>query len=686
MSFELNEQQREIVNAPIGEKAIRVLAGPGAGKTAVMVKRIDRLINKGIRPDSITGVSFSKVAATELGSRIQEVNSLVNLNQICTIHALCFRGLREEGKQHDVATDGRIIRKHVEAALEHVGIHEVGWKDFMSYINWAKNSAVRPHKLETYYQGIIRNAGGLRYYVSWEDEAHTRLANAHRKFDSLLKSEGLMTFADMLCEYEWLLDDGVGVLERHSSKTDHLFIDEAQDTNPQAMRILYKLASPQDNVTIIGDQDQSIFGFTGARPEENMQHGFEERFADKGFLSFMLETNYRSTGKIVSFVNQAIDKNYTEENEQYRKNLIARPDADDGAMPTYNLYPSVDLEAQAVTDKIRDMMWDDDRRPGDFFVLSRIRALLPYLYSYLFHAKIPFVDRCGSSFWDLAHVQDLLAYLSLSVNKSDDVAFQRIYNKASNHMKQPWSQRDRVTGQITRQEGDQIIHRFLGKAFLKACNGTYFGMVDAENQNKTWVRGIMDLRLFLGDMNELESPYDKAMFIIDKCLRNFWVTTEGGTSDEGNPTRVIDMLTVADMVNNFETIEEFLTHANEMKAKIEAATIEGDDSNLVVLSTIHRVKGTERSIVFQMGVVNGILPHWLALPSDGLSTKMDSGSVLPFSYFSSIVDERRLFFVSASRAKEEFHCTGARVFMGKAMEPSEFAYETGLAVTDDQTV
>lgn len=680
MTFDLNKQQQEIVEAPIGKNALRILAGPGAGKTEVMVRRIGYMIDQGIHPDQITAVSFSKVAADELKERVAAIAPSANGNQICTIHALCHRGLQDYGLIRKVAVgrpDGKYNKMFAEKALEHASITEVGWKDFLAYVNSAKGAAIRPDFLAHYYDETIENNGGIQEHVVWRGDAGNRLAAAHIKFDKLMAERKLYTFADMLCLYEWALEDDQLLLDTHRNKTDHLLIDEAQDTNPQAMRILQTLAAPQDNVTVIGDPDQSIYGFIGARPEDNMQHGFEERYKAKGFKTFMLETNYRSTETIVDFVGQAIDKNYDESNEKYRKNLVPRKGAKEGKAITYETYMSVDQEAQAVAEKIQDMMWDDDRLAGDFYVLGRVRALLAYMYAPLFRMKIPFVDRCGGSFWDLAHVQDLLAYMALSVDKGNDVAFQRIYNKASNQMRQPWPMKDREDGHLVRDAGDPVHHRFLGKEFLKACEGSFFMMVSASK--RSWQAGINDLRNLMTtlDDDKYKEPGALADGIIDLSLRQYWAMAEGGVAgDDGESPRIADMLTVADMASQFENTQEFLDHVNEMKEKVELAA-KGDDSKVVVLSTIHRVKGSERPVVMQMGLMDGLLPHWRAL-DNGVITAPKSGSVLPFSSSGSIIGERRLWFVAASRAKEELHCTGSRVYQNKLMVESQFAFETQL--------
>lgn len=671
MTFNPNEQQQAIILSPI-EEASRVLAGPGSGKTATTVHRISHLIEQGIDPDSILAVTFSKAMAEELGNRAFAANPNVNMRQVCTIHATCYRILREEGNKRDVA-DGKkgfLVKKFSREALDKVGLSEVPWKDFQAYVSGAKFNAIRHNGLPAYYAQHLNNNGGVNGSFVWKARAHEMLSQAHIEFDLAMQHSNLLTYADMLCEVEWLLADHADLLAKYQQRYRHLFVDEAQDTSRQAMRILSLLAAPQDYVMLIGDVDQTIYEFAGATPEANLWDGFEKRFPNG--KTYMLETNYRSSQQIVAFTNKAIQPNYTDQTEQYRKTLKHRKDAPEGVEVTYDVYADPWAESEEVVKRIEAMIWDTDYTPGDHFVCARTRAQLPYLYGGLFRARIPFVDKSGGSFWNAAHVQDLLSYLKLSVDRSNDEAFQRIYNKASDQMKQPFDLRDRDSGNMIRPRGAYVNHRWLGKEFLNACGGSFWGMGSVNNFK--WRDGMSDLRQFVGAIVNIPKAADRAQYIVDHCVLPWWQMEEGGDgseADEGG--RVDDLATVVDLASRYDTPEEFLNAINEMQEAIDQAQ-SGDDSAVVVLSTIHRLKGLERPVVHVIGVMDDILPHWSALGGS-----FASNSVLPMKDSNSLEAERRLFFVAVSRAKDIVFLTGPWTYRNKRLQRSHFAFETGLA-------
>jgi DNA helicase-2/ATP-dependent DNA helicase PcrA len=667
------------------------LAGPGAGKTATLVHRVNHIIKEGVNPDHITAVSFSKVAADELGRRAFEVNQTVNVSRFCTIHALSFRALRSYGETRKVAVGGSkergfkskynvgmLPKIHSSNALEQYGLSEVGWKDFMAFVNSAKANAIRSNMLDNYYYQLLSNAGWnfAGGVVTWAADAHRMLASAHREYDRLMREDKVMTFADMLCEFEWLLEDDKAVLSQQRTVVDHLFIDEAQDTNPQAMRILTNLSQPQDNVSVIGDPDQCVYGFIGAQPEVNMWSGFEQRFPEHE--TYMLETNYRSTDSIVAFTNLAIAENYDDSTAHYKKSLVPREDAGDGVEVTHEVYATVWEEAQKVSDMVADAIFDDGKEPGDFFIIARTRAQLAYTLMYLFKYKIPAVIKGGISFWELAHIQDLLAYMRLSVDKGNEEAFGRVYRKASSDMRQPYDKFDKVTNQLIIARNTQINHRFLSKEFLKACGGAYTGMGAATQ--RMWQEGIRDLRQLMVKIDAEEKPSDKADCIIENCLRSWWAIEEGASEDGEGNDRITDLRTIADIASQkdddgqplFNSTEAFLEHIDELIEKTREVA-RGDTSEVVVLSTIHGVKGQERDTVHVLGVMEGLLPHWT------VNGTTFSTSVLPTGRSNTVEDERRLFFVAVSRAKEKVYLHGPSMYQNKPLSVSRFAYETKLA-------
>lgn len=664
-----NKQQETFINAPL-DKAIRVLAGPGSGKTTSLVLRIAFLLSQGVNPDAVIAVTFSKSMADELTARIQKVSPNANARQISTIHAMAYRMLRAEGDTREPAADRKafLVKKNAKMSLEQTGIPEIGYKEFLQYLGNAKFNAVRHNQLEEFYTRKIEEAGGLQKQVNWKWRAPELLADASILYDNMMKQDHVLTFNDMICEVEWMLEDRLDVLRRYQEKWEYIFVDEAQDTSRQAMRILSKLAAPQDKFTVVGDADQTIFRFAGAAPEDNLWEGFELRFPNH--LTYKLETNYRSTSSIVDFTNRSILANYNETTEQYRKTLVPRPDAEEGKLVDYEVYKDAAEEAKAISDRIADEMYDDGYAPGNFFVAFRTRAQAAYLYGALFRNKIPFVDKCGGSFWDAAHVQDLIAYLKLSANVDDDDAFLRIYNKASVDMKQQFDVVDRATNKLVRARGAHVSHRWLGKAFLEQCGNSYTGINMVRDQK--FQVGISDLRETVRRIQEAKNPADKVSMVVDYVLRSWWAAEEGEADENDEGGRAADFVTILDLAKNYETLSEFLEYIAEM-VKISRDAIAGDESKVVILSTVHRIKGMERKITYVAGVMEGLLPHSAALGNYG-----SSDSILPFKNCTTVEDERRLFFVACSRAKELLHLTGCYNYQNKILTKSRFAREVGL--------
>jgi DNA helicase-2/ATP-dependent DNA helicase PcrA len=303
VAFELNAQQKAAVNAPL-DKAARVLAGPGSGKTVVIEYRLEFLLDHGVDPKHIIVVTFSRPMADEMLRRIiklcPEIAGTALERRITTIHALLFRLLRAEGETRKVAKTWQ-IKKAIEEAAEAEDLDE-GWKVIQSWIDSAKAHCVREGEDEPWFRERLVAAGAP-------------------VFERAMRSQGLLTFADMLYLTELLFEDSPAVLKKWQGWTEHVLVDEGQDTGGQAMRILTALAAPQDNFYIVGDSDQLLYRFAGATPEANLAQGFEQRYPDG--LTFKLETNYRSSQAIVASINQLISNNYGQHNEHLHKTLVA---------------------------------------------------------------------------------------------------------------------------------------------------------------------------------------------------------------------------------------------------------------------------------------------------------------------------------------------------------------------------
>ena len=665
MAFQLNSQQKAAVEAPL-DRAIRVLAGPGSGKTVVITNRIKHLLDSGISPKSIVAVTFSKNMADDLFRRTlaiaPEVSGSPLEKRICTIHALTFRILKAEGDRRQVAKEWQ-IKKAIEEAAEQFDFDE-GWKAIYYWICLAKAEGIRPGQDEQWYRQELLSMG-VSVQHAW------RISEIRRLFDRSMSSQNMLTFADMLYDLEILFEDKPNVLRKWQKATEYVLVDEGQDTSGQAMRLLSLLAEPQNQMFLVGDSDQLLFRFAGATPEINLAQGFEERYPDG--LTFKLETNYRSTQTIVAAINQLITNNYNESNEHLHKMLVARPDASEGDPISWQWFDTCYDEAEGVVNDIAIEL-QNGRTGGDYFIGARTRAQLAWLEGPLVRAKIPFVNLAGNSFWASKHVADVISYARLAFDRDDSDAFKRVYNIASVWMQQPFDLKQ--GNKIIKNKGEYSSHRWLGKAFLDQA-GSYNRMrrVLQTRRGRRFQVGIEDLEDMMNHLaGYVEQPAEMITEIINVCYRDYLNDQEGITQqDESENGKLEDLYTVAAVAAEFSSLPEFLDSVAEMVAAAQAAKDKAMDDYLVI-STIHRLKGMERKVVHGIGLSDRLLPHKFSMempPQFG---------ILPTGTMAKMADERCIGFVLVSRAKEEVHLSGIQYYREEPLMPSRFITELGLEI------
>lgn len=672
-----NPQQMAAIEAPV-DSAVRVLAGPGAGKTFVVARRYSYLIANGASPNNIVAVTFNKDMAAELLKRIIKVNPQAQgtaaEDQVCTIHALCFRMLREDGDGRRVAKFWQ-QEKYMEEAIEQSwgpGGGQPGWAEVLAWVNAAKIEGLTSGDDQDFFSQCVdcygRNVG-------------RQLHEARRQFDGRMKRENLLTFSDMLLDAEIKLKTDRGFREKFQERYQYIIVDEGQDTSAQAMRILTTLAEPQNRFYIVGDTDQLLYRFAGATPESNLYEGFEERYPDGVLIK--LETNYRSTKEIIDAQLRLIRYNYQQEggpyDDKYLKELRPREDAPDGDPVSFTMHPSPEIEAISLTASLIEGL-ANGREPGDYFVGARTRAQLGYMEGALIKSEIPFINITGGSFWTMMHVADVIGYLRLAYDESDREAFKRVYNIASNYNVHLWGEK----------KDEYCPHRYLGRAFLSACGEDYRRIWHAAGQRRSWKPGVSDLTGFVQELQaELAAGKNAAQplrYIIDHCYRKYLVHKEG-IVDDGDSAKLDDLETVIDIAAEFDDAKEFLDYVAQAVKAAESVK-DKDWDEYVVLSTVHRLKGLERKVVYGIGLSEGydirtgeprgLLPHTFSM------IPPPNAGVLPTGGMSRVEDERCIAFVLVSRAKEECHLSGVQRYRNSVMFPSRFAQE--LEVYDQEAL
>lgn len=654
-----------------------VLAGPGTGKTFVLSHRYAFLLEQGYKPENILAVTFSKDMSTELLSRVLTVSpqavGTAAETQICTIHAACYRMLKANGDKRMVAKTW-VVKKHVQELAEKLWPYtdeRPGWEEIMAFVNTAKAHG-------------LTSANDLEWFVGAVGYDHgSRLHELRRELDIRLERERVLTFADMLLDIEVKLNRDRAFREKWQAHYQVILVDEGQDTSAQAMRILSTLAAPQDRFFIVGDTDQLLYRFAGATPEANLFDGFENRFPN-GML-YKLTRNYRSSRRIIETYNRLIGYNYAAGggpyDDKYRKLVEAHSEVE-GDPITWQMYSDPEEEAAALAEDIAQTLSRGDRQPGDYFVGARTRAQLGYLEGPLTRAKVPFINITGGSFWGSKHVADVVGYVRLAYNEGDNKAFQRVFNIGSNWCVAPWGDR----------KGEYCTHRYLGKAFLEATKDyksgqpSYQFVYRAAEQKRSHRPGVDDLVSLLRDIQaDMAGATDAGQVVasvLDNCYVKWLKHEEGLTSgDEAENGKLEDLYTVVQIASGFETVAEFLDYVTECEKATEAAKDKSWDG-YVVLSTIHRLKGLERPVVYGVGLCEngekGLLPHTFSMSDP------PQFGVLPTGNRGRIEDERCCFYVLVSRAKEEVHLSGVESYRKDTFGPSRFIAELGLSIEGEE--
>jgi len=649
--MKLSPQQLKAVEAPT-DRPIMLLAGAGSGKTATLIQRIAYLVEeKRFKPDRIQAMTFTKKGAEEMKERLAKLSPKLAKVPVGTIHSVCLGILRACGFDGEILTHGEtkaILEKPAKEA--HL---KVGWKVLlfwnqylqMNYESWEVRHIFTSQFLERsmgYFLG--NNTAKLLIKVLQEYEQSKQMLN---KID----------FTDMLVQVDrYILAEGK---DYEQFKRDYILVDEQQDTNPISWNIARKLAR-SGGLFVVGDPDQKIFGFNGADDKDNI-FGFRTYFPEGRIIK--LQRNYRSTEVVVSVADKIIAANYTEANEGYRKQMKWRKRNAGGEPVVLREYANEDVEAQAIVEECKSL-FSDGMVPADIFVIYRTNAQSRALEDAFVEANIPYVVKNSNSFYNRKKVKDIIAYIHLALDTSNDDAFERVYNIASSSY--------------------PTHYRGLGKAYLSRVrdNGSFYyeGMQNLMlglNPYDRIYRACKDLEDMVGqikwvinaaeqkDENGERNLASIVKLIRHICYDDYIRRDEGDVEEDGDVAfRDLEQLEVA--IAQFDSLQEFLKHVKKMQKAHEAK-----EEEAVVFTTIHRVKGLERNVVFGVGLCDGILPHARAIGVSG-------GKDIPSPYVSTVEDERCMMFVLVTRAKQKLYLSHLQSYAGKPAIPSRFLYEGEL--------
>lgn len=633
----LNRQQK---NAVTSEAAfLRVLAGAGSGKTRVIVHRIAWFIATGqARPHNILAVTFTNKAANEMRQRIEKLLQLSHANLwVGTFHGLAHRILRRHYAVLGLPENFQIIDsddqlRMIKRILKEMNLDEEVCepKRAQGFINKQKDEGKRPHEVSN---------------TTMPDIA--MYAEVYRMYDNACKRAGLVDFAEILLLAYELWRDNPAVLEQYRQQFTHILVDEFQDTNTIQYRWLTLLMHAGNHITIVGDDDQSIYGWRGARVENI--HKFSKDFP--GTETIRLEQNYRSTQTILNSANQLITNNET----RLGKELWTEQNKGE-PITLYGAFNEMD-ESKFIVDRINKWIRSGGNL-NDIGILYRSNAQSRVLEQSLRQANVPYRVYGGLRFFDRAEIKDVLAYLRLMVNVDDDTALERIINIPP------------------RGVGERTLQNIRDTAKEQNCSLWRAIQTSVQTMSSGRIRnGLIQFIQIIEDMNA-QVPLLTLPKLVEKLLHHsgvlMYVKTQPGEKTHVRVENLMEMIQGAeqyhtgfepengDKSNSVQSLPAFLSEVALDAGDKEG---EGDTSVCVKLMTLHSAKGLEFPVVFMAGMEDGLFPHHRNFEKQAL-----------------LEEERRLCYVGITRAMQKLYLTYAekRTFAGLAgstRRPSRFINE-----------
>ncbi|MBN2218369.1 MAG: UvrD-helicase domain-containing protein [Pirellulales bacterium] len=625
----LNAAQREAVETLAGP--LLVLAGAGTGKTRVVMQRVVNLIRHGIEPDRILAVTFTNKAAREMQQRAGKLlrnKAGAPKPEISTFHSLCVRILRrqihylgypaqfaiyDQGDQQSIA----------RAALREIKMPETAIRpgDAIAMISRWKMAGVEPDAAASRAQSDKEHIG----------------ASVYRRYQAKLKSVGAVDFDDLLRLTAKLFAQSPDVCRAEAGRFDHVMIDEYQDTNGNQYELVKALASGHRNLCVVGDDDQSIYGWRGAKVTHILR--FKQDWPDAKVVR--LEVNYRSTRPILEWSNRLIAINKLRHDKRLRTTT-------DGGRPRILQLADEAAEAKAVVGEIEQAVRARRHHWSDFAVLFRTNEQ-PRLFEEEFRrAKVPYVLVGGTSFFDRKEIRDVLAYLKVVVRPSDDVSLLRIINTPPRGIGHKTITRLVETAVARRKP----VWEILGEA--EAGNGAVAGFRRLVEKYRRASRGGSLTELVAGLIDEIGYRAELGRIYTNPLEADArWRSVEEIVNSAGNYSRRERQATLGGFVHELALGDRDAEPDKESKMA----------GNAVVLMTLHSAKGLEFPVVYMVGMEEGLLPHRRSI-NDTEST---------------VEEERRLCYVGMTRAQRQLTLTLAlqRQKWGKARPTlvSRFLYE-----------
>ena len=615
---DLNDYQRQAVSAPTGSYLI--LAGAGSGKTRVLTHRIAWMIQThGISPHGILAVTFTNKAAAEMRARIESLmGAPLRGMWVGTFHGLAHRLLRahwQDAKlnQNFQILDGDDQLRLVKRVIASLNLDEKKWpaRQAVWFINAQKDEGLRPHHIEDYGDLYIKTH--LQIYAAYE---------------AACERGGMVDFAELLLRAHELWLHNPRLLAHYQQRFSQLLVDEFQDTNTIQYAWLRLLAGDRNNLLVVGDDDQSIYGWRGAKIE-NIQK-FATDFPSSETIR--LEQNYRSTGSILKAANGLISANAG----RLGKELWT--EASDGEpIKLYAAFNEID-EARYIVERIKDWIAQGNNY-AECAILYRSNAQSRVLEEALLRSQLPYRIYGGQRFFERMEIRNVLAYMRLLGNKDADAAFERVVNTPSRGIGDRTIEeiRQLARGKNVSMWQAAVLMKDEGKLPARTKNAIqgFITLIDAMDA-ATQASDLAELCEVVIQMSELREYYEKERGERGQArLENLQeLITAARTFD---PDASLDF-NEGDEVAPMSLLDEFLNHA-----ALEAGEGQGDPhQDCVQLMTLHSAKGLEFPLVFLGGMEEGLFPHKMSLEEPGR-----------------LEEERRLCYVGVTRAMQQLYLTYA---------------------------
>ncbi len=604
----LNPAQEEAVTSD--KQHLLVLAGAGSGKTRVLVHRIAWKIQvDGLSPYSILAVTFTNKASREMRERIDELLGMSLRGMwVGTFHGLAHRLLKAHWRDVNLPENFQILDSDdqlrlVKRVMRAMDLDEQRWppKQAQWWINGQKDEGLRASHIQE---------GGDPYLAT--------MLRIYREYEATCERLGVIDFAELLLRALELWKNKPDVLEHYQQRFQHILVDEFQDTNAVQYAWLRILAGKVSAVTAVGDDDQSIYGWRGAKVENILS--YERDFADTHTVK--LEQNYRSTSNILNAANAVIAKNA----ERLGKSLWT--DAGEGeAIALYAAFNEHD-EARYIADRLHSWVNDGNRRE-DSAILYRSNAQSRVLEAALLQAEIPYRIYGGQRFYERLEIKNALSYLRMMLNCHDDVAFERVVNVP------PRGIGDRTLELIRELAREQSTSMWSAASLIVS-------------EKRLAARATNAVAVFIELINEMSGQLDELPLVeqAENAIQlSGLVDMHRREKGERGQARVENLEELVNACRNFEAEDNDLPVLPQFldQVALDSGDRQADeDQDAVQLMTLHSAKGLEFPLVFLAGMEENLFPHKMSLDEPGR-----------------LEEERRLAYVGITRAMQKLYLTFA---------------------------